>query len=96
MTHDAVANQQQHAAKLPGGAILERTPAIKDLAASDGCVFGWYEAPQTNVQFDEFRIIQEQQERIRALRNDQPSFSSSVETNERVSRQAFAFSWSAS
>ena len=69
-THDAVANQQQYAAKLPGGAILERTPAIKDLAASAARVFGWNEAPQTNVQVNEFRITQEQLERIRALRDD--------------------------
>jgi hypothetical protein len=69
-THDAVANQQQHAAKLPGGAILERTPAIKDLAASAARVFGWDEATQTNVKVNEFKITQEQLERIRALRDD--------------------------
>ena len=45
-------------------------PAIKDLAASAALVFGWYEAPQTNVQVNEFRITHEQLERIRALRDD--------------------------
>src|SRR2546423_14795319 len=35
----ATAKASEHAAKLPGDAILERTPAIKDLAASAARIF---------------------------------------------------------
>jgi hypothetical protein len=37
----ATAEASEHAAKLPGDAILERTPAIRDLAASAARVFAW-------------------------------------------------------
>ncbi len=51
------------------GAILERTPAIKDLASSaDRYLAGTLNKPA--VQFNQFVITKEQLEQIRALRDN--------------------------
>ena len=51
----ATAKASEHAAKLPGNVILERTPAIRDLAASAARIFGWH-SDKPAVQFNQLVV----------------------------------------
>ena len=64
----ATAKASEHAAKLEGNAILERTPAIRDLASAAARIFGWDGDRGSAVTLNQVVLSADQLEQIRALR----------------------------